>query len=58
MRSNRLYQKGYWEVQPVAGGNPITTAYVTRKAAVAIGTKKFGLGNGMKIREVSQFIGE
>jgi hypothetical protein len=53
--SNRLYVKGYWEVAPKSGAKSIETGYVTRKAAVAIGTKQFGFV-GMDIRPLSQFI--
>lgn len=54
--ANRLFEKGYWELTPKNGKAPVTTPFVTRKAAVAIGTKSFGLGVGMDIKEVGQFI--
>lgn len=51
---NRLNERAFWEIKSVKTGRVVSSGTViTRKAAVALGTKFFGF-TGIELRAVPQ----
>ena len=54
--SSRLFERGVWEITRHDGtGKPVVTKpNTTRKFAVALGSRMFGLGIGLVIKPITE----
>ena len=54
--SSRLFERGIWEItrHDLAEGKIVTKPNTTRKFAVELGSRKFGLGTGLIIKHVEE----